>query len=206
MESASTVPSSEGMEETAAAKPDLESSLAGVCMGEGQNASASGGDHVAASHSGHGVVVGEGSAAAQTSSAASPTTPVSSGVHASAKKSRPDTWDPLAMPSGAATTWCLRRIKKDLRSLYSDPLPGIFVYVCAQPFELVPAIGTVRLSASWVQVDESDFTIIHALVVGPFEVSLYQKDTLRTLCRNDVCFVADSIRGRVLLLCDEVSR
>mmetsp|Transcript_23710 Transcript_23710/g.47872 ORF Transcript_23710/g.47872 Transcript_23710/m.47872 type:complete len:325 (+) Transcript_23710:127-1101(+) len=57
-----------------------------------------------------------------------------------------ETWDPLTMPKGAPASWCLRRIKKDLRSLYADPLPGIFVYV-----------------------DETDFTLVHALVVGPFE-------------------------------------
>ena len=65
----------------------------------------------------------------------------------SAGAKKPTFWDPLGdHRNRLPTRECLRRIRKDLRTLQKDPLPGIFV---------VP--------------DEVCATIVHALVTGPFE-------------------------------------
>jgi ubiquitin-conjugating enzyme E2 Z len=57
-------------------------------------------------------------------------------------------WDPMheARAARSPTRECQRRIRKDLKTLQRDPLPGIFV---------VP--------------DEATSTVVHALVTGPFE-------------------------------------
>mmetsp|Transcript_58057 Transcript_58057/g.142414 ORF Transcript_58057/g.142414 Transcript_58057/m.142414 type:complete len:313 (-) Transcript_58057:196-1134(-) len=57
-----------------------------------------------------------------------------------------DAWDPLKHKKSQATPWALKRIRRDLRTLLSDPLPGIFVHC-----------------------DEQDMTVAHALISGPFE-------------------------------------
>jgi len=63
------------------------------------------------------------------------------------KQSQYDDWDPLKKSGGIGpSTWCIKRIKRDLRTLFADPLPGIFVHV-----------------------DESDITVVHALISGPFD-------------------------------------
>ncbi len=70
-------------------------------------------------------------------------------VAAALEPPKPTQWDPTndsAARNRQPTRECLRRIRKDLRTLQKDPLPGIFV---------VP--------------DETCATIVHALVTGPFE-------------------------------------
>ena len=71
-------------------------------------------------------------------------------VAAALEPPKPTQWDPThdgaLARDRAPTRECLRRIRKDLRTLQKDPLPGIFV---------VP--------------DEASATVVHALVTGPFE-------------------------------------
>lgn len=58
-------------------------------------------------------------------------------------------WDPMNCPEWDAyqpSSQCLQRIRRDLMSLYNDPPHGIFV---------VP--------------DENNLTLVHALVVGPYD-------------------------------------
>jgi ubiquitin-protein ligase len=57
-------------------------------------------------------------------------------------------WDPqkVSPPQSKPPKECLRRIRKDIKMLFKDPLPG--VCVC---------------------VDEADMTLIHAIITGPFE-------------------------------------
>lgn len=55
-------------------------------------------------------------------------------------------WDPMEyLDSRSPTGDCLRRVRKDLKSLFKDPLPGIYC---------VP--------------DSVHATLIHAIIVGPF--------------------------------------
>ena len=53
-------------------------------------------------------------------------------------------WDPILAAAEPATRQCLKRIKKDLKDLFKDPLEG----VC-------------------VTFDSMDITRLHALVTGP---------------------------------------
>ena len=53
-------------------------------------------------------------------------------------------WDPMLAAAAPATRQCLKRIKKDLRDLFGNPLHGICV-----------------------TYDQTDITKIHALVTGP---------------------------------------
>ena len=58
-------------------------------------------------------------------------------------------WDPLSSPdwdSQPATQQCFARIKRDVMSLCKDPPMGIFV-----------------------APDEDNLTIIHALIIGPYD-------------------------------------
>lgn len=56
------------------------------------------------------------------------------------------TWEPLTnVQHRNPTAECLRRIRKDVKSLFRDPLPGIYV---------VP--------------DDTNATLLHAIIVGPF--------------------------------------
>ncbi|KAG8225918.1 hypothetical protein J437_LFUL005954 [Ladona fulva] len=58
-------------------------------------------------------------------------------------------WDPITnneLPKETPTPSCILRIKGDLMAIYKEPPPGLFI---------VP--------------DESDMTIIHALITGPFD-------------------------------------
>ena len=55
-------------------------------------------------------------------------------------------WDPYQyLENRTPTNACLQRIRKDLKTMLKDPLPGIFA---------VP--------------DDTIVTIVHALIVGPF--------------------------------------
>jgi len=56
-------------------------------------------------------------------------------------------WDPLEiMENRTPSKGCLKRIRSDLKALYNDPLPLIYAFQ-----------------------DDANATVVHALIIGPFD-------------------------------------